>query len=72
MAQILSLKHKCLPNSAWRDQNIYMKSLAYPLISLHLQPIVSSENTHGNAFLHITPLFRRWGASAVEPSSCLL
>ena len=72
MAQILSSRHTYLPNSAWRDQDIYMKSLAYPLLSLHLKHIISSETTQGNAFLHITPLFRRWGASPVEPSPRLL
>ena len=61
------------PDTLWSDQNIYMKSLAYPRPSIRLmRTLISSEITHSNAFLHFIPPFGHWGASPVEPSSRFL
>ena len=73
MAQILSPEHLYLRHTSWGDQNIYMKRPAYPRFSILVKyNFISSETPHSNAFLHFTPLFGRWGASPLEPSSRLL
>lgn len=75
MAQILSSEHMYLPPYLMELPTylyiIYMKSIAYPRLSIRPNQFISPE-TYDNAFLHFLSLFGRWGASPIEPSSGLL
>lgn len=65
MAQILSSEHMYLPDTLWSDQDIYMKSLAYPPFFTRLQVHLHLIGDPSNACLHFIALFRHWGASSI-------
>ena len=57
---------------SWSDQDIYMRSLAYPRLSAYCHYIcILPHSTHRNASLRFIPCFRSRSASPIESYSYL-